>query len=195
MDASNMLKPALAYGEIRLVGATTVDEYRKNLEKDSALERRLQPSSSARHPLTRPSRSCVASRTATRRTTASRSPKRQSSPLSSSPTATLPTASSRIRLSTCGPGFGEGAPAHEDQTQEPESSGRGAEESSRGEGSCGRGLREDAGTRGESGRRARADRGIRRRSSSDGGGGDGRGHRRVVSGHRHPGEPAHRGGA
>ena len=43
MDASNMLKPALAYGEIRLVGATTVDEYRKNLEKDSALERRLQP--------------------------------------------------------------------------------------------------------------------------------------------------------
>jgi ATP-dependent Clp protease ATP-binding subunit ClpC len=43
MDASNMLKPALAYGEIHLVGATTVDEYRKNLEKDSALERRLQP--------------------------------------------------------------------------------------------------------------------------------------------------------
>jgi ATP-dependent Clp protease ATP-binding subunit ClpC len=43
MDASNMLKPALAYGEIRLVGATTVDEYRKNIEKDSALERRLQP--------------------------------------------------------------------------------------------------------------------------------------------------------
>src|SRR5215217_5299713 len=42
MDASNMLKPALAYGEIRLVGATTVDEYRKNLEKDSALERRFQ---------------------------------------------------------------------------------------------------------------------------------------------------------
>jgi ATP-dependent Clp protease ATP-binding subunit ClpC len=43
MDASNMLKPALAYGEMRLVGATTVDEYRKNIEKDSALERRLQP--------------------------------------------------------------------------------------------------------------------------------------------------------
>jgi ATP-dependent Clp protease ATP-binding subunit ClpC len=43
MDASNMLKPALAYGEIRLVGATTVDEYRKNIEKDAALERRLQP--------------------------------------------------------------------------------------------------------------------------------------------------------
>jgi ATP-dependent Clp protease ATP-binding subunit ClpC len=43
MDASNMLKPALAYGEMRLVGATTIDEYRKNIEKDAALERRLQP--------------------------------------------------------------------------------------------------------------------------------------------------------
>jgi ATP-dependent Clp protease ATP-binding subunit ClpC len=43
MDASNMLKLALAYGEMRLVGATTVDEYRKNIEKDAALERRLQP--------------------------------------------------------------------------------------------------------------------------------------------------------
>jgi ATP-dependent Clp protease ATP-binding subunit ClpC len=43
MDASNMLKPALAYAEMRLVGATTVDEYRKNIEKDAALERRLQP--------------------------------------------------------------------------------------------------------------------------------------------------------
>jgi ATP-dependent Clp protease ATP-binding subunit ClpC len=43
MDASNMLKPALTYGELRLVGATTVDEYRKNIEKDAALERRLQP--------------------------------------------------------------------------------------------------------------------------------------------------------
>ncbi len=43
MDASNMLKPVLAYGEMRLVGATTVDEYRKNIEKDAALERRLQP--------------------------------------------------------------------------------------------------------------------------------------------------------
>ena len=43
MDASNMLKPALARGELRLVGATTVDEYRKNIEKDAALERRFQP--------------------------------------------------------------------------------------------------------------------------------------------------------
>ncbi|MFH2037114.1 MAG: ATP-dependent chaperone ClpB [Candidatus Zixiibacteriota bacterium] len=41
MDASNMLKPALARGELRCVGATTLDEYRKNIEKDAALERRF----------------------------------------------------------------------------------------------------------------------------------------------------------
>ena len=39
----NMLKPALARGELHVVGATTVDEYRKNVEKDAALERRFQP--------------------------------------------------------------------------------------------------------------------------------------------------------
>jgi len=43
VDASNMLKPALARGELRAVGATTLDEYRKNIEKDAALERRFQP--------------------------------------------------------------------------------------------------------------------------------------------------------
>ncbi|MCK4911426.1 MAG: ATP-dependent chaperone ClpB [Thermodesulfovibrionales bacterium] len=43
MDASNMLKPALARGELRCVGATTVDEYRKHIEKDPALERRFAP--------------------------------------------------------------------------------------------------------------------------------------------------------
>ncbi len=43
MDASNILKPILARGEIQIVGATTIDEYRKHIEKDSALERRLQP--------------------------------------------------------------------------------------------------------------------------------------------------------
>ena len=42
MDASNMLKPALARGELRCVGATTLDEYRKRVEKDPALERRFQ---------------------------------------------------------------------------------------------------------------------------------------------------------
>jgi len=43
VDASNLLKPALARGELRCVGATTIDEYRKHIEKDAALERRFQP--------------------------------------------------------------------------------------------------------------------------------------------------------
>ena len=43
MDAGNMLKPMLARGELHLIGATTIDEYRKHLEKDAALERRFQP--------------------------------------------------------------------------------------------------------------------------------------------------------
>ncbi len=43
IDASNLLKPALARGELRAIGATTLDEYRKHIEKDAALERRFQP--------------------------------------------------------------------------------------------------------------------------------------------------------
>jgi ATP-dependent Clp protease ATP-binding subunit ClpB len=43
LDASNMLKPALARGELRCIGATTLEEYRKHIEKDAALERRFQP--------------------------------------------------------------------------------------------------------------------------------------------------------
>jgi len=43
MDAANMLKPMLARGELRMIGATTLDEYRKHIEKDAALERRFQP--------------------------------------------------------------------------------------------------------------------------------------------------------
>jgi len=43
MDASNMLKPALARGDLRCIGATTLDEYRENIEKDAALERRFSP--------------------------------------------------------------------------------------------------------------------------------------------------------
>src|SRR5699024_3618299 len=42
MDAGNMLKPMLARGQLRLIGATTLDEYRENIEKDPALERRFQ---------------------------------------------------------------------------------------------------------------------------------------------------------
>jgi ATP-dependent Clp protease ATP-binding subunit ClpB len=43
VDAANMLKPALARGDLRCIGATTLDEYRKHIEKDKALERRFQP--------------------------------------------------------------------------------------------------------------------------------------------------------
>lgn len=43
MDASNILKPSLARSEIQLIGATTIGEYRKYIEKDAALERRFQP--------------------------------------------------------------------------------------------------------------------------------------------------------
>src|SRR5699024_8120579 len=42
MDAGNMLKPMLSRGQLRLIGATTLDEYRENIEKDPALERRFQ---------------------------------------------------------------------------------------------------------------------------------------------------------
>ena len=43
VGAADMLKPALARGELRCIGATTLDEYRKHIEKDAALERRFQP--------------------------------------------------------------------------------------------------------------------------------------------------------
>ena len=43
MDAANILKPELARGDIQCIGATTLDEYRKHIEKDAALERRFQP--------------------------------------------------------------------------------------------------------------------------------------------------------
>ena len=43
IDASNIIKPALARGELQCIGATTLNEFRKHIEKDSALERRFQP--------------------------------------------------------------------------------------------------------------------------------------------------------
>ena len=43
LDASNILKPALARGQLQVIGATTIEEYRKYVEKDAALERRFQP--------------------------------------------------------------------------------------------------------------------------------------------------------
>lgn len=48
LDAANILKPALSRGEIQLIGATTVEEYRKHIEKDAALERRFQPGTCGR---------------------------------------------------------------------------------------------------------------------------------------------------
>ena len=100
MDAGNMLKPMLARGELRMVGATTLDEYRERIEKDPALERRFQqvlvgePSSRTR------SRSCAGSRAATRRTTRCRSRTRRWSPRPRCPTGTSPRGSSRTRPST-----------------------------------------------------------------------------------------------
>ena len=100
VDASNLLKPMLARGELRAVGATTLDEYRKHIEKDAALERRFQPIFVGEPTPTTPSRSCAGSRSATRSTTASASPTPRSSRPPPSPTATSPTASSPTRRST-----------------------------------------------------------------------------------------------
>ena len=60
MDAGNMLKPALARGELHCVGATTLDEYRKYIEKDAALERRFQKILVGEPTVRRPLPSCVA---------------------------------------------------------------------------------------------------------------------------------------
>ena len=70
VDAANLLKPMLARGELRAVGATTLDEYRKHIEKDAALERRFQPVIVDEPSVRTRSRSCAASRSATRTTTA-----------------------------------------------------------------------------------------------------------------------------
>ncbi len=59
IDAANILKPALARGELQCIGATTLDEYRKHIESDAALERRFQRSWSTNPRLRRPSRSSV----------------------------------------------------------------------------------------------------------------------------------------
>ena len=101
IDASNVLKPALARGEIQCIGATTLDEYRKYIEKDGALDRRFQtiivePPTQGRGGRD-PHAACA---TATRRTTASRSPTRRSRPPSSCRTATSPAAACPTRRST-----------------------------------------------------------------------------------------------
>jgi ATP-dependent Clp protease ATP-binding subunit ClpB len=70
MDASNLLKPALARGELHCVGATTLDEYRKHVEKDAALARRFQPVMVRSRRWRTRSPSCAASRRSTSCTTA-----------------------------------------------------------------------------------------------------------------------------
>jgi ATP-dependent Clp protease ATP-binding subunit ClpB len=80
IDAGNMLKPALARGELHCVGATTLDEYRKYIEKDAALERRFQKVLVDEPSVEAPSPSCAACRRSTSSTTASTSPTRPSSP-------------------------------------------------------------------------------------------------------------------
>ena len=100
MDAGNMLKPMLSRGELRLIGATTLDEYRERIEKDPALERRFQQvyvgEPSVEDTIAIPG-DCAS---ATRRTTRCGSPTGRWSPPPRCPTATSPHASCRTRPST-----------------------------------------------------------------------------------------------
>ena len=100
IDAASILKPMLARGELQTIGATTLDEYRKYIEKDSALERRFQPIQVAEPTRRTRSRSSKGLRIAMRRTTASRSPMPPLSPQRRSPTAMSTTDSSQTRRST-----------------------------------------------------------------------------------------------
>ena len=54
MDAANVFKPALSRGDIQIIGATTLDEFRENIEKDGALTRRFQQVIIEHHPLKKP---------------------------------------------------------------------------------------------------------------------------------------------
>ena len=101
IDASNVLKPALSRGELQCIGATTLDEYRKYIEKDGALERRFQtvmvdPPSQGRRR-SRSSRVCA---TGTRSITACRSPTTPSRRRSSCRAGTSPAAACPTRRST-----------------------------------------------------------------------------------------------
>ena len=100
IDASNVLKPALARGEVQCIGATTLDEYRKYIEKDGRWSGGSRRSSSSRPAATRPWRSSAACAIATRRITASRSPTRPWRPPSSSRIVTSPADACRTRRST-----------------------------------------------------------------------------------------------
>ena len=99
MDASNMLKPALAGGELRCVGATTLDEYRKHVEKDAALERRFQPVFVGEPSLQDTISILRGLKESTRSITASGSRTAPSSPQPSSRTGTSATGASPTRRS------------------------------------------------------------------------------------------------
>ena len=100
MDAGNMLKPMLARGELHMIGATTLDEYRKHVEKDPALERRFQPVL-VEEPYVEDTISILRGlKDATKSITASASPIQPSSPPPPSASATSPTATCPTKPST-----------------------------------------------------------------------------------------------
>ena len=100
IDAASILKPMLARGELQTIGATTLEEYRKYLEKDSALERRFQPIKVAEPSVADTIAILEGLRTATRITTGSGSPTRRWSTPPTWPTATSPTGTCPTRRST-----------------------------------------------------------------------------------------------
>jgi ATP-dependent Clp protease ATP-binding subunit ClpB len=100
MDAGNMLKPMLARGELRCIGATTLDEYRKHIEKDAALERRFQPVFVGEPSVEDTIAILRGLRSATRSTTACGSRTARWWRRPPCPTATSPTASCPTRRST-----------------------------------------------------------------------------------------------
>jgi ATP-dependent Clp protease ATP-binding subunit ClpA len=100
MDAGNLLKPALARGELHCIGATTLDEYQKYVEKDPALQRRFQPVLWANRRWRIRSRSCGASRRNTSCTMACGLPTMRLSRRQPCRTAISPTASCPIKPST-----------------------------------------------------------------------------------------------
>ena len=99
MDAGNMIKPMLARGELRMVGATTLEEYRKYIEKDAALERRFQQVFVGEPSVEDTVGILRGLRTATRCITASGSPTPRWSRRPRCPTATSPAGSCRTRRS------------------------------------------------------------------------------------------------
>ena len=100
IDAANILKPALARGELQCIGATTLDEYRKYIERDAALERRFQPVMVEEPTLEQTDRDPVGIRERYEEHHRSRSPTTRCGPPPTCRSATSPTATCRTRRST-----------------------------------------------------------------------------------------------